>query len=70
MHETAYLNPALTIIFEDKRGSEGEHIVYHEPEGSWIIEDLNSKKEAVHEPVYFKGESDGHRGGGGIPVCQ
>lgn len=60
MHETAYLNPALTIIFEDKRGSETEHIVYHEPEGILgFIEDLNSKKEAVHEPVYFKGESDG-----------
>ena len=60
MHETAYLNPDLTIIFEDRRGSETEHIVYHEPEGILgFIEDLNSKKEAVHEPVYFKGESDG-----------
>ena len=29
MHETTYLNPNLTIIFEDLRGTEPEHIVYH-----------------------------------------
>ena len=28
LHETAYLNPALTIIFEDRRGAETEHIVF------------------------------------------
>ena len=28
MHETAYLNPKLTIIYEDRRGEEVEHIVY------------------------------------------
>ena len=60
MHETAYLNPELTIIFEDLRGEEKEKIVYHEPEGILgFIRDLNAKKEAVHEPVYFKGESEG-----------
>lgn len=60
MHETAYLNPSLTIIFEDMRGAEKEKIVYHEPDGILgFIKDLNSKKEAIHEPVYFKGESDG-----------
>ena len=60
MHETAYLNPSLTIIFEDLRGAEKEKIVYHEPDGILgFIKDLNSKKEAIHEPVYFKGESDG-----------
>lgn len=60
MHETAYLNPELTIIFDDKRGGETEHIVYHEPDGILgFIKDLNSKKEPVHEPVYFKGEAEG-----------
>ena len=60
MHETAYLNPSLTIIFEDKRGAEKEHVVYHEPDGILgFIKDLNSKKETVHEPVYFKGEAEG-----------
>ena len=60
MHETAYLNPSLTIIYEDKRGAEPEQVVYHEPDGILgFIRELNEKKEAVHEPVYFKGESDG-----------
>ena len=60
MHETTYLNPELTIIFEDLRGSEAERVVYHEPDGILgFIKDLNAKKEAVHDPVYFKGESEG-----------
>ena len=60
MHETAYLNPSLTIIYEDKRGAEPEKITYHEPDGILgFIRELNQKKEAVHEPVYFKGEADG-----------
>lgn len=60
MHETTYLNPNLTIIFEDLRGAEPEHIVYHEPDGILgFIRELNAKKESVHEPVYFKGEADG-----------
>ena len=29
----AYLNPELTIRFEDKRGAEVEDITYHEPDG-------------------------------------
>ena len=33
LHETAYLNPNLTIIYEDKRKSELEYIEFHEPEG-------------------------------------
>lgn len=60
MHETTYLNPNLTIIFEDLRGAEPEHIVYHEPDGILgFIRELNAKKESVHETVYFKGEADG-----------
>lgn len=60
MHETTYLNPNLTIIFEDLRGAEPEHIVYHEPDGILgFIRELNANKESVHEPVYFKGEADG-----------
>ena len=60
LHETAYLNPELTIIYEDKRGSETEHIEYHEPEGIvGFIKDMNKTKEAVHEVIYFKGEAEG-----------
>ena len=60
LHETSYLNPELTIIFEDKRQSEEERVVFHEPEGIvGFIKDLNKKSEVVHDPVYFKGECDG-----------
>ena len=60
LHETAYLNPDLKIVFEDKRGAEPEQVVYHEPDGILgFIRELNHKKEAVHDPVYFKGEAEG-----------
>lgn len=60
MHETTYLNPNLTIIFEDLRNDKKEKIVYHEPDGILgFINDLNSNKEAVHPPVYYKGEAEG-----------
>ena len=60
MHETTYLNPELTIYFDDLRGENPEHIVYHEPEGILgFIRELNGKEEAVHEPIYYKGDADG-----------
>lgn len=60
LHETAYLNPELTIWFEDRRKEEPEDITYHEPEGIiGFIRDLNSNTEVLHEPVYLKGEAEG-----------
>ena len=60
MHETAYLNPQLTIIFEDKRKAEPEHIEYHEPDGLvGFIKDMNKSTEAVCDVIYFKGENEG-----------
>ncbi|MBR4983596.1 MAG: DNA gyrase subunit B [Lachnospiraceae bacterium] len=60
LHETAYLNPKLTIIYEDRRKSELEYIEFHEPEGLiGFLKDLNKSKEVVHEVVYYSGESDG-----------
>ena len=60
MHETAYLNPELTIIYEDRRGEETEHIVYHEPEGiKGFVKDLNKNTEVLHDVVYFRGETEG-----------
>ena len=60
LHETAYLNPELTIIFTDKRKAQEERIEYHEPDGIiGFIKDLNSKKEVIHDPVYYKGEAEG-----------
>ncbi len=60
LHETAYLNPELTIIYEAKRGQETEHIEYHEPEGIvGFIKDMNKSREAIHDVIYFKGEAEG-----------
>ncbi len=60
LHETAYLNPDLTIIFHDLRGAEPEHVTFHEPEGiTGFIKDMNKNSEAVHDVIYFKGESEG-----------
>ena len=60
LHETAYLNPNLTIIYEDKRKAEKEYIEFHEPDGLiGFIKDMNRQKETIHEPIYFTGESEG-----------
>ncbi|MDD2958117.1 MAG: DNA gyrase subunit B [Lachnospiraceae bacterium] len=60
LHETAYLNPELTILFEDRRGDETERIEFHEPEGiTGFIRDMNKNKDVICEPIYFKGETDG-----------
>ena len=60
LHETAYLNPLLTIIFEDKRKEATEHVEYHEPDGIiGFIKDMNKSTETICDVVYFKGESEG-----------
>lgn len=60
LHETAYLNPELTIIFQDSRKALKEYVEFHEPAGLiGFISDMNRTKETVHEPIYFKGESEG-----------
>lgn len=60
LHETAYLNPELTIIFQDNRKALKEYVEFHEPAGLiGFISDMNRTKETVHEPIYFKGESEG-----------
>ncbi|MGI6021007.1 MAG: DNA gyrase/topoisomerase IV subunit B [Lachnospiraceae bacterium] len=59
LHETAYLNPKLTIIFRDKR-QESTEIIYHEPEGIiGFIKDINKNVEKVTEPIPITGESEG-----------
>ena len=60
LHETAYLNPNLTIVYEDRRGEAVEHIEYHEPDGIiGFVKDLNQNQEVLHDVIYFKGESEG-----------
>ena len=60
MHETAYLNPGLTIEYADERPETAETVEFHEPEGIvGFIRDLNKNKETVTDVVYFKGASEG-----------
>lgn len=60
LHETAYLNPALTIIYEDRRGEEVEHIEYHESDGIiGFVKEMNQNNECLHDVIYYKGESEG-----------
>ncbi|MDO4294945.1 MAG: DNA gyrase subunit B [bacterium] len=60
LHETAYLNPKLTITYVNQREGEEETEVFHEPEGIVAyVRELNAGKTAIHEPVYFKGSQDG-----------
>ncbi|MCD8379485.1 MAG: ATP-binding protein, partial [Lachnospiraceae bacterium] len=60
LHETAYLNPELTITFQDLRGAEPQSETFHEPDGIvGFIKDMNQTSEAVHDVVYYKGESEG-----------
>lgn len=60
MHETAYLNPNLTIIFINKRVGEEEEVTFHEENGiKAFISDMNKEKEKVTDIIYFKKEQDG-----------
>ena len=48
------------MCIRDSRGSEVEHIEYHEPDGLvGFVKDLNKSQETLHEVVYFQGESEG-----------
>ncbi|MBR4964924.1 MAG: DNA topoisomerase IV subunit B, partial [Lachnospiraceae bacterium] len=59
LHETAYLNPKLTVVFEDKRDGLNEVIEFHEEEGIvGFVKDLNKGKEAIHDVIYFQGASE------------
>lgn len=60
LHETAYLNPNLTIIFINKRVGEEEEVTFHEENGTKaFISDMNKEKEKVTDIIYFKKEQDG-----------
>ena len=59
LHETAYLNPRLQIHYANRRPGEEEEMDYHEPDGIVAyVRELNAGKEAVHEPIYYKGVSE------------
>lgn len=60
LHETAYLNPRLTIIYDDLRQETAEHLVFHEKEGiRGFVRELNKKAEELTDVIYYKGEFEG-----------
>ncbi len=60
LHETAYLNPGLEIVFHNKREGEEESVTYLETEGICAyIKELNKGKEPVHDTIHFKGKVEG-----------
>ncbi|MBR0086679.1 MAG: DNA gyrase subunit B [Lachnospiraceae bacterium] len=57
LHETAYLNPGLKLIFHNNRKGEDETVSFHEPEGlKAYIKELNSGKEPVTEIIQVSGK--------------
>ncbi len=59
IHETAYLNPGLTITYSNKRQGEEETVIYSEPEGIVAyVKKLNEGKTIIHEPIYVRGQVD------------
>lgn len=60
LHETAYLNPELTILFEDRRDGDIEKTSFHEPDGIvGFVKDMNRNKDSVHPVISFSGEAEG-----------
>ncbi len=60
LHETAYLNPDLTICFVDHVQGHSEEIIYHEPEGIvGFVRDLDQNIEVLHEPILLRGNAEG-----------
>ncbi len=60
LHETAYLNPNLTINYINKRVGEEEEQKFHEPDGiKAFISAINKEHEKVTDIIYFKKEQDG-----------
>ncbi len=62
LHETAYLNPKLTIIYDDLRQEPAEHHVFHEEEGiRGFVRELDKKTETLTDVIYYRGEFEGIR---------
>lgn len=60
LHEVAYLNPNLTIEYEDKRTGEEDKETFNEPDGiKAYVRALNKDLTEIHDVVYFKTAADG-----------
>lgn len=59
LKETAYLNPELTIHFENRRTAEEMAEDFHEPDGiRAYVQALNEGKETVHNIIYYKRKAE------------
>ncbi|MBP5224237.1 MAG: DNA topoisomerase IV subunit B, partial [Lachnospiraceae bacterium] len=59
LHETAYLNPGLEIVFHNHRHGEEEDVKFHEPEGlTAFVRALNEGKEPLTEIIRVSGKSE------------
>ncbi len=59
LHETADLNPGLTIFYSDLRGEEPDNETFNEPDGIvGYIKDMNKSTETLHDVIFFKGTSE------------
>ena len=60
LHETAYLNPGLTINFADNRKGQETSITFHEPDGiKAYVSTLNKDKNILMDVAYYKDNRDG-----------
>jgi len=60
LHETAYLNPKLKIVFRDLRQDEPIEILYHEPDGiAGFVKEMDKNSEALTDIVVLHGEDEG-----------
>ena len=60
LHETAYLNPELTIEYEDRRPGTEEQVTFHEPEGLvGFVRDLTEGSEPVTDVICYSGRAEG-----------
>ena len=60
LHETAYLNPGLTILYKDETAVPAEEITFHEPDGlTGFIRDINSSRETLTDVITFSGVEAG-----------
>ncbi|MCX7628916.1 MAG: DNA topoisomerase (ATP-hydrolyzing) subunit B [Geminicoccaceae bacterium] len=60
LRELAFLNPGITILFEDRRVDPPEREVLHY-EGGLVayVQWIDRAKQALHPPVYIRGEREG-----------
>ena len=59
LHETAYLNQGLTLVFRSHKKGAVETVTYHEPDGlRAYINDLNKGKPVLTPIIHLKGTSD------------